>query len=66
MNITGTLNHIDGRKLTIGEDVVVLRKGVEPSQYFQHLMTEVEATYEEEKGFKMVTEIKPSLPKTKS
>jgi len=66
MTITGTLEHIDGRKLTIGEDVVVLRKGIEPAQYYQHLMSEVEATYEEEKGYKMVSEVKPSVPKTKA
>lgn len=66
MTITGTLSHIDGRKLTIGDTLVVLRKGVDSAKYFEYLMSEVEASYEEEKGYKMVSEVKPSLPVSKA
>lgn len=68
----GILEHIDGRKLKVGDATVYLRKGVDSAQYLPLLQSDVLVETVEEKGFQMVQHIapvsmqvsKPSLPKT--
>ena len=69
MTTNGILEHIDGRKLQLncGRDQILpvyLRKGVDANQYLPLLQSEVEVITVNEKGYEMVQEIKPALPKT--
>lgn len=63
MTITGTLEHIDGRKLLVGDKTVYLRKGIDSAQFLPLLASEVVIEAVEEKGFLMTDNVKPVLPK---